>query len=66
MKRPLLKAITADKPPVLLIDEVDRADEEFEAFNQPITKEFFKERLPEEDNPLRLLIEHPGVIRAFF
>lgn len=33
LKRPLLKAITAtDRPPVLLIDEVDRADEEFEAF----------------------------------
>lgn len=33
LKRPLLKAITAkDKPPVLLIDEIDRADEEFEAF----------------------------------
>lgn len=32
MKRPLLKAITAPKAPVLLIDEIDRADEEFEAF----------------------------------
>ena len=32
LKRPLLKAITMDKPPVLLIDEVDRADEEFESF----------------------------------
>ena len=32
LKRPLLKAITSDKPPVLLIDEIDRADEEFEAF----------------------------------
>ncbi len=33
LKRPLLRAITAkDKPPVLLIDEIDRADEEFEAF----------------------------------
>ena len=32
LKRPLLKAITAEKPPVLLIDEIDRADEEFEAF----------------------------------
>ncbi len=32
LKRPLLQAITADKPPVLLIDEIDRADEEFEAF----------------------------------
>ena len=32
LERPLLKAITRDKPPVLLIDEVDRADEEFESF----------------------------------
>ncbi|MEL6922502.1 MAG: MoxR family ATPase [Bacteroidota bacterium] len=33
LKRPLLKSISAsDKPPVLLIDEIDRADEEFEAF----------------------------------
>ena len=32
LERPLLKAITREKPPVLLIDEVDRADEEFESF----------------------------------
>lgn len=32
LKRPLLAAITHDKPPVLLIDECDRADEEWEAF----------------------------------
>ncbi|MEL6658828.1 MAG: MoxR family ATPase [Bacteroidota bacterium] len=32
LKRPLLQAITHDKAPVLLIDEVDRADEEFESF----------------------------------
>ncbi len=33
LKRPLLQAITqVDKPPVLLIDELDRSDEEFEAF----------------------------------
>ena len=34
IKRPLLEALTAEgaNPPVLLIDEVDRADEEFEAF----------------------------------
>ena len=33
LKRPLLQSITApDRPPVLLIDEIDRADEEFEAF----------------------------------
>ncbi|MEO7908233.1 MAG: MoxR family ATPase [Roseiflexaceae bacterium] len=34
IKRPLLQAIeaSADGPPILLIDEIDRADEEFEAF----------------------------------
>ncbi|RMG32265.1 MAG: MoxR family ATPase, partial [Methanobacteriota archaeon] len=32
LKRPLLQAITHHKPPVLLIDEIDRADEEFESF----------------------------------
>ncbi|MCI4664095.1 MAG: MoxR family ATPase [Neomegalonema sp.] len=32
LKRPLLEAITQPTPPVLLIDEIDRADEEFEAF----------------------------------
>ncbi|MEE3258448.1 MAG: MoxR family ATPase [Candidatus Latescibacterota bacterium] len=32
LKRPLLQAITRAKPPVLLIDELDRADEEFESF----------------------------------
>jgi len=32
LKRPLLQAISAEKPVVLLIDEIDRADEEFEAF----------------------------------
>lgn len=32
LKRPLLKAITCDVAPVLLIDELDRADEEFESF----------------------------------
>jgi MoxR-like ATPase len=34
IKRPLLQAIedSWDQPPILLIDEIDRADEEFEAF----------------------------------
>jgi MoxR-like ATPase len=34
IKRPLLQAIeeSQDQPPILLIDEIDRADEEFEAF----------------------------------
>jgi MoxR-like ATPase len=32
LKRPLLQAISQERAPVLLVDEVDRADEEFEAF----------------------------------
>src|SRR5690554_3344618 len=32
LKRPLLEAITTSPPPVLLIDEIDRADEAFEAY----------------------------------
>ncbi|MEM7575008.1 MAG: MoxR family ATPase [Bacteroidota bacterium] len=32
LERPLLKAISGDEPKVLLIDELDRADEEFESF----------------------------------
>jgi MoxR-like ATPase len=32
LKRPLLEAILQDQAPVLLIDEIDRADEAFEAF----------------------------------
>ena len=32
LERPLLAAITSSEPVVLLIDEIDRADEEFEAF----------------------------------
>jgi MoxR-like ATPase len=32
VERPILKAIRAERAPVLLIDEIDRADEEFEAF----------------------------------
>jgi MoxR-like ATPase len=32
MKRPILQAITHHQAPVLLIDEIDRADEEFESY----------------------------------
>ncbi|MFZ7119577.1 MAG: AAA family ATPase [Eubacteriaceae bacterium] len=32
LERPLLKAIGSDKPSVLLIDEIDKSDEEFESF----------------------------------
>ncbi len=42
IRRPLLEAISADgdRPPVLLIDEVDRADEEFEAFLLEVLSDF--------------------------
>ena len=41
IRRPLLQAISQDgKPPVLLIDEIDRADEEFEAFLLEVLSEF--------------------------
>ncbi len=38
--RPLLKAISADEPVVLLIDEVDKSDPEFEAFLLEILSDF--------------------------
>lgn len=40
LRRPLLDAIMQDKPPVLLIDEIDRADEEFEAFLLEVLADF--------------------------
>lgn len=42
LKRPLLKALLSDGPlpPVLLIDEIDRADEEFEGFLLEFLAEF--------------------------
>ena len=43
IKRPLLQALEADaagEPPVLLIDEIDRADEEFEAYLLEILSDF--------------------------
>jgi MoxR-like ATPase len=42
LKRPLLQALEAEggQPPVLLIDEIDRADEEFEAFLLEILSDF--------------------------
>ncbi len=40
LKRPLLQAISSDTPPVLLIDEIDRADEEFEAYLLEILSDF--------------------------
>lgn len=41
LKRPLLESISAkDRSPVLLIDEIDRTDEEFEAFLLELLSEF--------------------------
>ena len=41
LKRPLLRAISAEhESPVLLIDEIDRADEEFEAFLLEVLSDF--------------------------
>ena len=40
LKRPLLEAISRTEPPVLLIDEIDRADEEFEAYLLEVLSEF--------------------------
>lgn len=40
LKRPLLKAIDSDSRKVLLIDEVDRSDEEFEAFLLELLSDF--------------------------
>ncbi len=40
LKRPLLKAILSEKPAVLLIDEIDRADAEFEAFLLEVLSDF--------------------------
>lgn len=38
--RPLLRAILSDEPTVLLIDEIDRADAEFEAFLLEVLSDF--------------------------
>ena len=40
LPRPLLRAIVADKPSLLLIDEIDRADAEFEAFLLEVLSDF--------------------------
>jgi len=40
LQRPLLKAILSPEPAVLLIDEIDRADAEFEAFLMEVLSDF--------------------------
>jgi MoxR-like ATPase len=52
LKRPLLDSITRDQPVVLLIDELDRADEAFEAYLLELLSDF------------QLSIPELGTIRA--
>lgn len=52
MERPLLKAIRSEKPVVLLIDEIDKSDEEFEAFLLELLSE------------MQVTIPEAGAIRA--
>jgi MoxR-like ATPase len=40
LQRPLLRAVLCDRPTVLLIDEIDRADAEFEAFLLEVLSDF--------------------------
>lgn len=40
LQRPLLRAILSEKPTVLLVDEIDRADAEFEAFLLEVLSDF--------------------------
>jgi MoxR-like ATPase len=40
LRRPLLQALTAEEPVVLLIDEIDRADDAFEAFLLELLSDF--------------------------
>lgn len=59
IKRPLLQAIEhRGKAPVLLIDEIDRADEEFEAFLLELLSDF-QVSVPELGT---LTAEHPPVV----
>jgi len=52
LERPLLKSIRAEEPVVLLIDEIDKADEEFEAFLLELLSE------------MQVTIPEVGTIRA--
>ena len=59
LKRPLLDAILSDEPTVLLIDEIDRADAEFEAFLLEVLSDF-QVSVPELGT--LVAVHHPIVI----
>lgn len=52
LERPLLRAIRSEEPVVLLIDEIDKSDEEFEAFLLELLSE------------MQVTIPETGVVRA--
>ena len=52
IRRPLLEAIDSDEAVVLLIDEIDRADEEFEAFLLEVLSDF-QITIPERINSVQ-------------
>jgi MoxR-like ATPase len=60
LRRPLLTAIEAtnDNPPVLLIDEIDRSDEEFEAYLLEVLSDF-QITIPEIGT---IKAEHPPIV----
>jgi MoxR-like ATPase len=57
LERPLLAAIRRDKSPVLLIDEIDRADDEFEAFLLELLSDF-QVSIPELGTITAITIPH--------
>ena len=58
LRRPLLEAIESEDPVVLLIDEIDRADDEFEAFLLELLSDF-QVTIPELGT---VRAEHPPVV----
>ena len=60
LERPLLRALrtAGDRPPVLLIDEIDRADEAFEAFLLEVLSDF-QVSIPELGT---VTAEHPPIV----
>jgi MoxR-like ATPase len=57
LERPLLASIRRDKAPVLLIDEIDRADDEFEAFLLELLSDF-QVSIPELGTIAAIAIPH--------
>jgi len=58
LERPLLKALRAGRRAILLIDEIDRADDEFEAFLLEILSDF-QVTIPEVGT---IRTEHPPIV----